>query len=129
MKVEFKSGMTISLEKESHIQEILHRVKGVINNHNQIAKTLALARSIKADTKFLVHDLLQDKDQDKHTENVELTDGRLRQFMLVCSLWREKPDLTLYAVCKEVFAKTKNGYPTAKSLHRYCLQHKVECHQ
>ena len=135
--VEYKKSDTIlQIDNPKEEEKIADRIASSIDDHNRIVKIDKKTSLMKRGIEFLVRAEIRRGDEEhpddegySRTEHIQLTGKRLLQFQMVCTLWKQRPDLELYAVCCEVFAKTSGGYPTARSLHRFCLTHPFECHR
>ena len=77
--------------------------------------------AIRKDTRFLVNTI----PTKTREEVVRITiDGmRLEQFERVRAYMKSHPTYPLYSACRAVWRKSDGGYPTLKSLHRFCLAH------
>lgn len=77
--------------------------------------------AIRKDTRFLVNTI----PTKTREQVVRITIGgmRLKQFERVCAYMKNHPTHTLYSACQSVWRKADGGYPTLKSLHRFCLDH------
>lgn len=88
----------------------------------KLTQTLAKeVRAIRKDTQFLVYCVPTRIRED--VVRITLEGARLEQFNAVKAYMGNHPGCALYQACMVVWRKIPGGYPTAKSLHRYCLNH------
>lgn len=87
-------------------------------------KLVALGKNVTAirkDTRFLVNTVPTKTRED--VVRITIEGERLVQFERVRAYMRNHPTHTLYSACQSVWRKSDGGYPTMRSLHRFCLEH------
>ena len=77
--------------------------------------------AIRKDTQFLVYCVPTRVRED--VVRVTIEGERLRQFNAVRRYMASHHGCTLYQACQFAWRKSDGGYPTLKSLHRFCLAH------
>lgn len=75
--------------------------------------------AIRKDTQFLVYCVPTRVRED--TVRITIDGARLEQFKAVRTYMKQHTGCALYEACRVVWRKIPGGYPTAKSLHRFCL--------
>ena len=83
-----------------------------------LAKDVA---AIRKDTRFLVYCVPTRVRED--VVRITIEGVRLDQFNAVRAYMGQHPGCALYQACQVVWRKIKGGYPSVKSLHRFCLAH------
>ena len=89
--------------------------------HKKLATLGKGVTAIRKDTRFLVNTVPTKTRED--VVRITIEGMRLVQFERVRAYMRHHPTHTLYSACQAVWRKTDGGYPTLKSLHRFCLDH------
>ena len=125
MKMSDGSSVTVTGKEAENAAESLSKV---IYEHSKIAKIHELATSIKKDTgairkdtRFLVNTVPTRVRED--VVRITIGGARLDQFNRVKLYMRQHTGHPLYQACRAVWRKDEKGYPTARSLYRFCLDH------
>ena len=88
----------------------------------KLAQTVArTVTAIRKDTQFLVYCVPTRVRED--VVRVTIEGRRLEQFNRVRAYMKNHPTHSLYSACQAAWRKADGGYPTVKSLHRFCLEH------
>ena len=77
--------------------------------------------AIRKDTRFLVYCVPTRVRED--VVRISIDGMRLKQFERVRTYMKNHPTHSLYSACQAAWRKSDGGYPTLKSLHRFCLEH------
>ena len=125
MKMGDGSSITVTGDEAKQAAGSLSKV---IYEHSKIAAIHKLASSVKKDTsairkdtRFLVNTVPTKIRED--VVRITISGARLKQFEAVRAYMRNHPTHSLYNACQAVWRKSDGGYPTLKSLHRFCLAH------
>lgn len=105
-------------------KDAMGTLKKVIYEHSVLAKTYRVVKQVKKDTTLLVRS--QIGDQRCEFERVTLVGGRRAQFRRVLALLSQRPNWSTFRACAQAVRElpAADGYESAASLHRYCLEHK-----
>ena len=99
-------------------KDLAAEVAAVRKLAQSVAKTVT---AIRKDTQFLVYCVPTRVRED--VVRVTIEGRRLEQFNRVRAYMKNHPTHTLYSACQAVWRKADGGYPSLKSLHRFCLDH------
>ena len=120
-------GATITVTGEE-ARGAADSLKKVIYEHSKIAAIHKLARAtkkdttaIRKDTRFLV-DLVPRREREEKLR-ISIEGARLKQYEAVKAYMGQHPGCSIYQASQVVWRKISGGYPSAKSLHRFCLEH------
>ena len=94
---------------------------GLAAVHKKLATLEKGVTAIRKDTRFLVN-TVPTKTREE-VARITIEGMRLVQFERVRAYMRNHPTHTLYSACQAVWRKSDGGYPSLKSLHRFCLDH------
>lgn len=127
LKMKMGDGSTVTVTGEE-AKAAAGSLSKVIYEHSKIAAIHKLAQAtkkdttaIRKDTRFLV-DLVPHREREERVR-ISIEGVRLQQYDAVKAYMGQHPGCSLYQACQVVWRKVKGGYPTVKSLHRFCLAH------
>lgn len=120
LKMQMPDGTSIIVTGDE-AKKAVGAFEKVISDHSRLVEISRVTKSIKKDTSYLVKAIPEEvKDE---LDEVEIKGERLKQFRTVKQLLSAHPTWSINRACNAVWTAGK-GYPSVKSLHRYCLAHK-----
>ena len=127
LKMKMGDGSIVTVTGEE-AKKAAGSLSKVIYEHSKIAEIHRLTASVKKDTdairkdtRFLVNTVPTRVRED--VVRISIGGARLAQFERVRAFMRNHPSHSLYGACQVAWRKEEGGYPSVRSLHRFCLAH------
>lgn len=125
MKMSDGSSVTVTgkeaKEASASLSKVIYEHSKIAAIHKMVKSIRKATGAIKKDTHFLVNTVPTRIRED--VVRITIDGARLDQFNRVKLYMRQHTGHPLYQACRCVWRKTENGYPTARSLYRFCLDH------